>query len=692
MEKTIKTIEQIDGVRLTWNIWQVGPKGSDHIPVACLYNIHQPCLTLPCEPIPCQGCQSVLCQQAMLDFGSKTWSCPFCNTKNLLPPHARDMNPDSLLPELQEGHTTVEYILNKSTTHTPVFVLIADLCTYDEKRHVMMKKGLLHTLSLIPDNSHVCFVLFGTNVTLVSFGREKMRTVYEFSGRIGYTREIVGKYNLGDMRSFVVEKKEREAELRSFIEGLEMDAFPVLHGYRQLRCTGSALSLAMAVMEGWQNQEASVNYMVFTQGPCTYGPGKVAVLEIAESNDKVDMKAASEFYKSLGERLNIAGHSVDIIAEAIADIGVEEMKWLVTLTGGCLVMAQDFGEEIKMRTLSKMFERDEEGVMRKGFNVKLQVKTTGNMAVKGVLGEGRSYGAGWKMGVIYPRTNLTILLENTPSARSQDFGSVQIITQYQRNDKRIVTRVTTFSRMFTDDRSRVASGFDQEAACVFQARAFLMRNFQNVYDFESLIDKTLIRFVKKYGTYVKDNPSSVSLPDQMAYFPNFIFFFRRSLLVQKDGISPDESAYFRILLFKLITEDAIKLIKPSLISFHYQGDIAPVELDTSSLSPESILVLDSFHNVLLWRGAYVADWINEGLDNKPEFSFFKEVIDEAQRYAESLLDRIPVPQFKDTAEGKSQERILLHYVNPSQPGVLNTEVIDYGKFYETLCRFIVRSE
>ena len=291
-----------------------------------------------------------------------------------------------------------------------------------------------------------------------------------------------------------------------------------------------------------------------------------------------------------------------------------------------------------------------------------------------------------------PRTNLTILLENTPSAKDQEFGYVQIITQYQRSDKRIITKVTTFSRMFTNSGPRVIEGFDQEAACVFQARAFLMKNFQNIFDFENTIDKTLIKFTKRYGSFLKNVPSSVSLPDSMAYFPNFMFFFRRSLLVQKDGISNDESAYFKILLYKLKTEDAIKMIKPSLISFHYQGDITPVELDASSLNPECILVLDSFHNVLLWYGKYAADWIKEGLEKKPEFSFFKEIIEEAKDYSLSLLDRIPVPQYKETVEGKSQERILLHYVNPSQKGVLNTEKIDYGKFYETLCRFIVRSE
>lgn len=246
--------------------------------------------------------------------------------------------------------------------------------------------------------------------------------------------------------------------------------------------------------------------------------------------------------------------------------------------------------------------------------------------------------------------------------------------------------------MFSDDRHQISNFFDQEAACVFQARAFLMKEFQNTYDFENAIDKTLIRFTRRYGSFLKDNPSSVTLPISMSYFPNFMFFFRRSLLVQTDGISNDESTYFRLLLYKLITEDAIKLIKPSLISFHYQGDIMPVELDVTSLNPECFLVLDTFHNVLLWKGSHVVDWMNRKIHEDPQYSFFKNIIDESKEYSLSLLDRIPYPQYRQTNQGESQERILLHYVNPSQQGIIHTGRIDYNKFYETLCRYIVRND
>ena len=330
--------------------------------------------------------------------------------------------------------------------------------------------------------------------------------------------------------------------------------------------------------------------------------------------------------------------------------------------------------------------------MAQGYNVTIQVHVSGNLIFKGFIGEGQASGDMWRVGCIHPSTNLTLVFENAVGVCNESVGHVQIVSKYQRSDKKIMTRVTSFSRMFSSNKWDVCATFDQEAACVFQARALLSKGYKNVMDFESGIDKNLIKFLRRYSTFTKGDPNSVVLPKSMDYYPNFMYFFRRSLLVQRDGISDDESAYYRQLMSKIPTSDALKMIKPSLVAFHYQGDIYPVELDTSSLSPEFILVLDSFHNVLLWRGPSVAEWIKEGLHEKEEYAFFKQSIHDAESYADSLMVRLPTPQFKETDYGCSQERILLHYVNPSQHGTVITERINYEFFFKTLCKFIVRSE
>lgn len=693
MAQTIEKIEEKDGIRQTWNIWPATLSRNEVVPLACLYNVQQPALTLPCEPIYCHSCQAVLCPQATIDFAGYGWVCVFCGNRNTLPSYARDITPDSLLPELMEENTTVEYVLSRAGSFAPVFLLLVDQCTYDDERHELMKTGLRKTLEKIPKDALVGIVRFGTNVELLSFGEEEIATTYLFSGQTEFTKESVAKLGIADIRRFVVPKGEKEEDLRRAIDELEPDPFPVLNGFRARRATGAALSLAASLLEG-AFAGSPVRYMIFTQGPCTWGPGKVQVLEMSpNTSEKCDLEAAAAFYTGLGERINAAEHTVDFIAETMADIGVNQFRPLITMTGGTLIMAQDFEEAIKVRSIEKLFEADPEtGLLSMGLCAKIQVRTSANLDFKGFIGEGRPQGAGWRVGSILPSSNITLLFENTTAARDGAYGHVQIITQFQKANRQMITRITSFSRLFSTDRNIIYSSFDQEAACVFQARAFIEKGFQNVLDFESAIDKNLIRFTRRYGTYEKGNSASVYLPDAMAYYPNFMFFFRRSLLVQHDGISGDEAAYFRILLHKLRPSEALKMIKPTLIAFHYQGDIAPVELDTGSLDPESILVLDSFHNVLLWKGAYVESWMAEGLHEKPDYEFFKTAIQDALAYSRSLQDRLPAPQYKETGEGKSQARILLHYVNPSQQGVLNTEKIDYEKFYDTLCRFIVRNE
>ncbi|KAI5148613.1 protein transport protein SEC23 [Enteropsectra breve] len=692
MSQTIESIEEKDGIRMTWNVWPVTLSMNEIVPIACMYNLAQDALVLPHEPIFCHGCQSILCPQSIIDYGSFTWSCLFCNYKNSFPAYARNISPENLLPELIAENTTVEYVLNRTVSFPTVFFFMIDRCTYDEQRHTLMKDGLKRAFAHLPSDARIGILFFGTNIELVMFGSSEIETRFVFSGRQKYTKDDINKLHISDVRSFLVSKEEKEKEIYDFIDSMKQDPFPCLSGHRQMRCTGAALSLAVSLFEG-AFTDATVKIVIFTQGPCTIGPGKVARYEkSSESAEPLNLDEALNFYTEVAEKINTMGHSVDIIAETIADIGVEQIKPVITMNGGSLIMAQDFDERIKMDSIDKIFAKDENDTMKQVFNLKMQVKTSANLSFKGVIGEGRPLGSGWKVGAALPTSNITVLLENNTNARNSSYGYVQLVTQYQTSNRCIKTRVTTFSRIFTDDRNRLLMGFDQEAACVFQARAFSKKGFQNVMDCESAIDKNLIKFTKRYGNFERGNPLSVSLPESMNYYINFMFFFRRSLLVQNDGISPDEASYFQLLLFKFRVNDVLKMIKPSLISFHYQGDIMPVELDTSSLSPESILILDTFHNVLLWRGLYVENWVKEGLHESPEYEFFKNVISEADGYVKLLLDRVPAPQYKETCEGKSQERILLHYMNPGHQGALNTEKIDYGKFYDTLCRYIVRLE
>lgn len=702
MDEEIRNIEEKDGIRLTWNVWPTGGDAMTRVPLACLYNVHQPTDILECEPIYCMSCKSVLNPHCNVDFGRQSWNCVICGGNNTLPGHARGITPDNLLPELLPQSSTVEYVLNRESVFPIVFFFIVDSCTFDDQRHHLLIEALKVTLLKIPDDALVGFIKYGTNIELLEPSAGSPRRIHLFSGKKEYSAEILKSLSSTSGKDgsvigrFLKRKDECYDLLYEIICNIEKDPFPVSPAYKPVRCTGSAVSLAVSLLET-SLPDTAVKYLLFTQGPCTFGVGTVTPIkykekgrsEYLEENDPMYAGSAKKFYTSLAERINSAGHSLDILAATIVDVGICHMEKLTTMTGGMLIMAQDFDADVYLSSCSKTLDVSEEGYLSQGFNAKMQVKTSNKLEYKGVIGQGRSSASGWRMGSMFPSANISILLDRK-DAKHGEFGYVQIITQYQRSDRKLLVRVTTFARIFSDSREDVVSGFDQEAVAVFQARCFLLKKYEEVKDCERMIDKNLIRFTRAFARYDRGEPTSLVLPDSMSYYPNYMFFFRRSLLVQTGNNSPDETAYYLSLLYNQKVSEALKLIKPTLLSYHYQGGVEAVEVDSKSLEPDVILLLDTFHNVVVWRGEYVAQWIREGYHEQEEYGFLKDIINKSEERARYLSEkRLPTPQFCITEQNKSQQRILHHYVNPSGGGSIITENINYEKFSEALRRVVV---
>lgn len=82
--------------------------------------------------------------------------------------------------------------------------------------------------------------------------------------------------------------------------------------------------------------------------------------------------------------------------------------------------------------------------------------------------------------------------------------------------------------------------------------------------------------------------------------------------------SPDETAYFRMLLNRENISNAGVMIQPSLISYSFNSLPAPALLDVSSISADRILLLDSYFSVVIFHGMTIAQWRNLGYQNQPE--------------------------------------------------------------------------
>lgn len=118
---------------------------------------------------------------------------------------------------------------------------------------------------------------------------------------------------------------ECEMSLSSILDELTIDSWPRATGTRFLRCTGTALNLAVSLLEiSYVNHGGRIQ--LFTAGAATFGPGKIVSENLEDSirtyhdikNDKARyIRAASDFYNGLALRLTKNGHAVDLFISAI---------------------------------------------------------------------------------------------------------------------------------------------------------------------------------------------------------------------------------------------------------------------------------------------------------------------------------------------------------------------------------------
>ena len=122
------------------------------------------------------------------------------------------------------------------------------------------------------------------------------------------------------------------------------------------------------------------------------------------------------------------------------------------------------------------------------------------------------------------------------------------------------------------------------------------------------VDRSLIRLCTKFGDYRKDDASSFRLPHEFNVYPQFVFNLRRSQFLQLFNSSPDEAAYYRMVLVRENAQNSLVMIQPTLTSYTFQAPPTPAMLDASSVRADCILLLDTFFYVIVFHGETIAAW------------------------------------------------------------------------------------
>eukprot|EP00301_Raphidiophrys_heterophryoidea_P013524 c20965_g1_i1.p1 GENE.c20965_g1_i1~~c20965_g1_i1.p1 ORF type:complete len:756 (-),score=160.48 c20965_g1_i1:356-2623(-) len=716
--------EATDGVRFSWNVWpasrldaqrMVIPFGAVYTPLKAIENMP----VVGYQPVPCKNpqCLAILNPHCRLDFQAKLWVCPFCFTRNQLPPNYSEISETQLPAELFPNFSTIEYTLPRQPAPPCVFLFLVDLCITQDNLNAL-RSALEHTLTQLPEQAHVGLITFGTTVQIHELGFEHCPKSFVFRGTKEVTMEQIQDIlgfagqrrvdpSVPTSRRFILPVSECEFVFTSVLGELQVDPWPVSVEHRPLRCTGVALSAAISLLEkSFPNVGSRI--MLFSGGVATAGPGSVIGVDLKEkvrshhdlesTNENAKYsKPAHTFYATLAKRAAKNGHVIDLFCSSLDQPGIMEEIPCVEATSGSVVMTDSFKTDVFKESLKKMFtrEKDQAGkdtpFLRMAFAASLRVLVSREVKICGAIGPctttqkahpsvseteiGQGGTCEWLIGAADAQTSVAIYFEIASQQQAQITDgqprNMQFLTTYQHSSGAFRLRVTTIQQSWASGPNAmqtISSGFDQEAAAVLMARIAVFKcRAEEPFDILRWLDRSLIRLMSKFANYRKDDPSSFQVGPQFSMYPQFMFHLRRSPLLQVFNSSPDETAYYRSIMLRADVTNTLTMIQPSLVAYSFSAPPAPVVLDVTSIVPDQILLLDTFSHVVVFHGETIAKWRDANYQNQPGYENFAELLQLPVQDAQTIMaDRFPHPVYIYCDHGDSKSRFLLYKLNPSR--------------------------
>ncbi|CAD6253755.1 unnamed protein product [Miscanthus lutarioriparius] len=489
----------------------------------------------------------------------------------------------------------------------PVFLFVVDTCMIEEEIGYL-KSALAQAIELLPDQSLVGFITFGTYVQVPELGFGLLPKSYVFKGTKEVTKEqildqmsffagktkpttgvIAGARNglsAESIARFLLPASECEFVLNSVIEELQKDPWPVPADKGSSRCTGVALSVAASLL-GVCVPGSGARIMAFVGGPSTEGPG-------SESYNLNHEKGVFQILVTLPHR---PAATAMIVSKSLSE-PIRSHKDLDKGSAPLYNKAVKFYEDISKQLVNQ-------GHVLDLFTCALD-----------------------QVGVAVERT-----------------GGIVVLAE-----------------------SSGHSVFKDSLRCFFQSSD-------------------------------NDLDLSFNLSPRLSIFPRFMFNLRRSQFVQVFNNSPDETAYFTMMLNIENVSNAVVMIQPSLISYSFQLGAEPVLLDVTAIAADRILLLDSYFTVVIFHGITIAQWRKAGYQYQEGHESFAQLLQAPQEEADAIIkERFPVPRLVVCDQYGSQARFLLaklnpsvSYDNPPAPGgdVIFTDDVSFQVFMDNLQRLAV---
>jgi protein transport protein SEC23 len=305
----------------------------------------------------------------------------------------------------------VEYELQNQPVGPPAFLFVVDTCV-DEDELVHLRDALQQTLNLLPEDSLVGLITFGTLVHVHELGFSDCPKSYVFRGEKDYTpQKVQDMLGIAPTRGghpggpgapvggipgrqpavgrFLMPVGECTFALEQVLEDLQKDPWACQPDERVQRCTGTALNIAVGLLESSVPKQGS-RVMLFIAGPPTVGSGAIVGRSKKDNirshtdllkNQAPLFKPAVDFYKSLSDRAIVNSIVVDVFACSLDQVGALELRPLVSRSGGLIVLADKFGQSVFRESLRRAFERVPDATAVGGVSNQLQMGFGGQIEV-----------------------------------------------------------------------------------------------------------------------------------------------------------------------------------------------------------------------------------------------------------------------------------------------------------------------
>ncbi|XP_028092675.1 protein transport protein SEC23-like [Camellia sinensis] len=259
---------------------------------------------------------------------------------------------------------------------------------------------------------------------------------------------------------------------------------------------------------------------------------------------------------------------LDLFACSLDQVGAAELNAAIESSGGFMMLGESFESEQFKKILRRLFNCDEEGNLKRCFDVTIEIVTTKDVKICGALGScvslrkknssvsEKEIGEGgtniWKLGTLTNRTCIAFFFQVSDEQKVQPSFAffIQFITRYRHGNMGIRKRVMTAARRWVGNNSpKITTRFDQEVAASVAARLAIHKAERNLaHDVIRWLDKMLISFASKFGDYVPENPSTFRLSSNFSLYPQFMCYLQTSQFIDVFNSCPDKTTFFRLML------------------------------------------------------------------------------------------------------------------------------------------------